>query len=410
MKRYSVFEGNMYDLMKKVNKIKNKCKKFGCDFHFEKVGEELKSVKDLDGNIVVCKFIVVEVEGTAIINDWEFVASVEHTEEGNIFYKALTNVEIPERYRDSQSICEHCNSNRTRKDTFIVRNTVTGEFKQVGKSCLKDFTCGLSASTATYFASLKEVFEEAESMTVCCSYREIFFNTVEILKYTAETIRHFGYVKTENRDNSTKDRMEDFYMVNHGMTRWMKDEQIERIKQTMKRVAFNPNSNEAKEMVNSALDWIQNQEVRNDYLHNLKVTTSLEYTTFGKTGLLVSLFPAFNRELELQAKRKQEEEQGKFSEHVGQIGERLEVEVDSVKCITSWESCYNGYTTTTTYVWKIVDKRGNVFTWKTSNLLDEEVPPKFIKGTVKEHKVFRETKQTELTRCCIPKQKKKAGV
>lgn len=403
MERYLVYEGHMEDLMKKVNTIKNKCRKFGCDFHFAQVGQELKEVKDLDGNIITCKFIIVEAEGTAIINGWEFVASVEHTEAGNIFSKALTNIEIPERYRNTDSICEHCNSNRTRKDTFIIRNTETGEFKQVGKSCLKDFTCGMSASTAVWFASIKDIFTEAESAPISCGWHQRYFDTMEVLQYTAETIRHFGYSKSENKGDSTKDRMEKFMNVDFGYTRWMLDEEIEHIKQTMKQVGFNPNSEEAVKMAKEAVEWIQSQETRNDYMHNLKVATALEYTTCSRFGLLVSLFPTANRELELQAKRKKEAEQGRLSDHVGQVGDRLQIEVESVKCVTSWESCFNGYTYTTTYVWKITGTDGNIYTWKTSKWLDEEVPPRFIKGTVKEHKVFREVKQTELTRCTILK-------
>lgn len=120
MERYSVYEGFMSDLAKKVASIQKKCLKYGCEFHFAEVGEEFKEVKDLDGNVVTCRFVLVEVEGTAIINDWQFIASVEHTEKGNIFSKALTEVEIPECYRTSKPICEHCNSNRTRASTFIV--------------------------------------------------------------------------------------------------------------------------------------------------------------------------------------------------------------------------------------------------------------------------------------------------
>jgi hypothetical protein len=401
MKRYSVFAGHMEDLMKKVTKIQNKCKKFGCDFHFAQVGEELKEVTDLEGNIITCKFIIIEAEGTAIINNWEFIASVEHTEAGNIFSKAMTDVEIPERYRTTKSICEHCNSNRTRNFTFILRNTETGEFKQVGNTCLKDFTNGLSVATATWCASIKDIFEEYESAPVSCGYHERYFSTEEVLRYTAETIRHFGFSKSENRGDSTKDRMDDFFRVDHGMTRWMDKDVIENIRQTMKQVGFNAESEEAKKMVKEALEWIQSQEATNDYMHNLKTVTALKDTTLSRFGLLVSLFPTFNRELELQAKKKQEAEQGKSSEHIGQVGDRLQIEVESVKCITSWESFFNGYTTTTTYVWKITDKQGNIFTWKTSTWLNEENPPKFIKGTVKEHKVFREIKQTELTRCSI---------
>lgn len=172
----------------------------------------------------------------------------------------------------------------------------------------------------------------------------------------------------------------------------------------MQKVGFNAESKEATEMVNDALHWILNQEVKNDYMHNLKTVCSLADCHSGRFGLLVSLFPTFNRELEIQAQKAEQDRKNKVeskSEHQGQVGSKLIIEVESVKCITSWESCFNGYHTTMTYVWKIVDKQGNVYTWKTSNWMDEQNPPKTIKGTVKEHKVFREIKQTELTRCRI---------
>ena len=44
--RYSIWEGNMESLMKKVTRIQNKCKKYGCDFHFEEVGEEFKTYEE----------------------------------------------------------------------------------------------------------------------------------------------------------------------------------------------------------------------------------------------------------------------------------------------------------------------------------------------------------------------------
>ena len=409
MEQYSIYAGHMDDLMQKVTKIQNKCKKFGCDFHFAQVGEEIKEVEDpttinpLTGKPVVvrCKFIIVEAEGTAIINGWEFVASVEHTPAGNIFSKAMSDVEIPEAYRTMNPICEHCNSRRTRKSTFIIRNTETGEFKMVGKSCLMDFTNGLSASTAVWFASLKQVFQEAVDLPIgSCGYSERYYSTREVLQYTAETIRHFGYSKSENHGDSTKDRMFRFMLVDMGQTRWMHEDLITETKTLMEQVKFNAKSEQATEMVDNALNWILNQEATNDYLHNLKTACSLADCHSGRFGILASLFPTFNRELEVQAKREEKQKAESKSEHQGQVGSKLIIEVESVKCITSWESTY-GYYPTVTYVWKIIDKQGNVYTWKTSNWMDEQNPPKTIKGTVKEHKVFREVKQTELTRCRV---------
>lgn len=400
MEQYSIYAGHMEDLMRKVTKIQNKCKKFGCDFHFAQVGEEIKEVKDLDGNLVKCKFIIVEAEGTAVINGWEFIASVEHTDAGNIFSKAMHDVEIPEAYRTMNPICEHCNSHRTRKSTFIIRNTETGEFKMVGKSCLMDFTNGLSASMAVWFASLKQVFEEAVGLPISCGHGEMYYSTKEVLQYIAETIRHFGYSKSENGYDSTKERMIRFMQVDTGMIRWMPEEMVKETKSLMQKVKFNPNSKEATEMVENALTWIRSQEAKNDYMHNLKTACDLADTHYGRFGILASLFPTYNRELGIQAQRAEKQKAESKSEYQGQVGSRLVVEVESVKCVTSWESTF-GYYPTTTYIWKITDKQGNIYTWKSSNWMDEQNPPKTIKGTVKEHKVFREVKQTELTRCRI---------
>jgi len=409
MEQYSIWEGFMDELEKKVATIQRKCNKFGCDFHFAKIGEEMKEVIDhttldpLTKNpvLVNCKFIICEVEGTAIVNGWEFVASVEHTSKGNIFKKALSDVEIPERYRNSDPYCEHCNSNRRRKDTFIVMNRETGEFKQVGKSCLNDFTHGMSASFAAYLASLKSIFEEIEEKPIgggFWGYGKSFYETNEFLNFTAETIRHYGYA-TSDSSESTKDRVKMFFDVTHGRTKYWDPEDVMKAINRMKLVGFNPKSEEAKRMTDDALAWLAQQEETNDYMHNLKVVTSLEFTNESRFGLLVSLFPTWNRDLEIQARKKAEAENGKASEFVGNIGDRIDVEIESVKCLTSWESCFDGYHHTTTYIWKIVGKDENVYIWKTSAFIDCDKPPVRIKGTVKEHKVYRDVKQTVLTRC-----------
>ena len=41
---YSILEANMERLEKKLTRIQNKCKKFGCSFTYEKVGEEFKTL------------------------------------------------------------------------------------------------------------------------------------------------------------------------------------------------------------------------------------------------------------------------------------------------------------------------------------------------------------------------------
>lgn len=164
---FAVWKGHINDLMKKLHTIERKAQKYGCPISYKQVGETTKEIPtgEVDPvtgkpTFVTCKFVLIQAEGTVKINDWEFVATVEHTQKGNIFSKALTDVEIPVRYRTTPCTCEHCNTKRIRSNTFIIRNTKTGDFKQIGRSCLKDYTGGLSAETAVWYASLKNVFEE----------------------------------------------------------------------------------------------------------------------------------------------------------------------------------------------------------------------------------------------------------
>lgn len=386
---YEVYEDNMEDLRRKVKAIQKKCARYGCDFHYEECGEVIREVTDPDGQKILCKFVKVKASGTAKINNWSFVASVEHTDAGNIFTKALTDLEIPVRYRTAPCTCEHCKTNRIRKDTFIVYNNETKEFKQVGKSCLKDFTGGLSAQTAVWFASLKDIFEEAQTRPAE-SYITRYFDPVEILQFTAETIRYYGYTKGDYETVSTKDRMETFFNYFHGFTKFWDQKYLDQVRSTVEQTGFNHKSPEAVQMTKDALAWIAGQEATNDYMHNLKTVCSLEAVQDQHFGLLVSLFPTYNRDLERQERQKKERQ----SKHVGQIGDRIDIKVDSCRCVTSWETMYG-----VTYLYKITDTEGNIFIWKTSKCINDDI--KGLKGTVKDHSEFRDTKQTDLTRCKV---------
>lgn len=109
---YEIFEGNFERLEKKLNRIGNKCKKYGCDFCFSVIGETFREVIDESTKEKhIARFITVEVSGTAKVNDWEFVAELEHTENGNII-RGTGIYEIPERYYTGKPVCEHCKSNR----------------------------------------------------------------------------------------------------------------------------------------------------------------------------------------------------------------------------------------------------------------------------------------------------------
>lgn len=388
---YAIYEGNMERLEKKLTRIFNKCKAYGCDFHYQQTGEIFKELKDERGRIYTARFVLVEAEGTAVINDWEFIASIEHTEKGNII--TGVGVEVPERYYSSKPICEHCNSNRCRKNTYIVRNKTTGEFKQVGKSCLKDFTHGMSADAITHYISLFDTLIQGETPEPGC-YIQHYVNTAEYLAYVAETIKHFGFARTSDARISTTSRAIDFYDAAHG--RLFPRKYMEDLREKMFEIGFNIESKSTVKLVADALAWVAEQDESSNYIHNLKTACSLEYISGNTFGLLASLFSAYNRGLEKAAKRKAVFDAESGSAYVGEVKDRITVKVKSVKCVTSWESNFG-----ITHIYKIIGEDGNVYTWKTGKFIDEEVSDMSITGTVKAHTEFRGIKQTELTRCRI---------
>lgn len=397
MKQFAIYEWNMARLEKKLNAISNKCSKYGCTFSYSKVGEEYRELKDENGGTYTARFILVEAEGTAIVNGWEFIASVEHTENGNIISKA-SEVEVPEKYYTTKTICEHCNSDRFRKYTFIVMNTETKEFKQVGKSCLKDFTGGLSAEAVAQYISYFDKLIEGEAPDQRFS-GERYYDKMEIMQYIAETIRHFGYVRSQEF-GSTASTAFDFWCAKHGGRFHSEEVRLETLMK-MSKVGFNAESKEALQMTTGALEWISKQEETNNYIHNLKTACGLDWVGQGHLGLLASLFPAYDREIEYLAKKAEQEKKLAAerasevnSQHIGKVGDRITFKVHSAKCLTSWETDWG-----TTFVYKLVDENGNVFTWKTGSYLPDEIDS--VKGTVKEHKEFRGILQTELTRCKV---------
>lgn len=394
--RFSIPVVNMETLTKKMTRVQNKCRKYGCDFKFEIVGEEMRKL-DADTSI---KCYIVEAEGVAVINDWEFVASLDHTAQGNIINKAI-EIEVPERYYTTAPICEHCKTNHARKSTYIVRNTKTGEFKQVGTSCLKDFTHGMSAeAVASYQTALQEV-SEAQEHFGGFGYAERCYEQQRFLQYAVEVVSKFGYAKS-GEDNSTVSKVTDYIKARNGVARDRYDREYnERMLAEMEKVGFQHDRPENVETARKAVEWALAQEENSNYMHNLQVVCKQEYVGARNLGILASLIPVYYRAVEKELKLAQKRAEEQKSEWQGEVGKKMRVAVVDWRVVASWKSDF-GYDTYT-YIYKMVDANGNIYTWKTSKVIYDKWDELDVSGTVKAHNEFRGIKQTELTRCKVSK-------
>ena len=396
---FKIPEENIEKLRKKAEKIKRKCEKLGCLFTYEETGDEYEKYEDENGDEITVRYILVEAEGKAVVNGWQFVGSVEHTDKGNIISCVCGEDDgIPKMYYDSRPFCEHCGRKRYRKATFLLRNEESGGYMQVGKNCLRDFTGGMSVEGVSMYESFLHAAEEAQGGHGL--HLKPYYNTAEWLHFVAETIIHFGYVKSQNSYSedydpsvrSTAQRAFEYWQVLNGRFR-MQKEYMQELKAEMAAVSFDENSPKALEMTKDALAWLEEQpEDKNVYVHNLKVACSLEYTDGKNHGLLASLFPAWKKDLEIKIEKKKKEEKEKLSEYVGEIGKRISFVPIEAEVVTSWDTQFG-----LTMLWKITDEDGNIYIWKTSNEVAEDTA--LITATVKEHTEFCGVKQTVITRC-----------
>lgn len=81
------------------------------------------------------------------------------------------------------------------------------------------------------------------------------------------------------------------------------------------------------------------------------------------------------------------------SEYIGEVGQRLELNLT----VTNAIELDGSYGRSMMHIME--DEDGNVFVWSTSAKTLEEGSSFHCKGTVKDHRVYRNTKQTVLTRC-----------
>ena len=395
--QYEIFEDNLPALEKKLKRIEKKCKKFGCEFSYKIIREVYREIKIDDNSGVIpfarkrtVKFIVIEAYGKVIFNGWRFIASIEHTNNGNIIRQIDSIVEVPGKYQNAPSICEHCKVQRRRNNTYIVLNNETNEFKQVGKSCLKEFTGGLSASDVSNYYSYFDSIIEAKEING--SSRSYCYNKIEMLHYIAECVNKYGYCKSDS-EYSTASRAFGYYQFDNDLIT-NKDTRDFTEKELL-RVGFNKNSDEVKEMTNKALNWILNNEDTNNYINNLKVVCSLEYVNYKHFGILSSLFIAYSKAIGIELARKEKADTESLSNYIGTIKEKIKVNITSFELVTSWETQFG-----ISYLYKMTDENKNILIWVTSKrLLCETI--KVIAGTIKAHYEYKNVKQTVLTRCKV---------
>jgi hypothetical protein len=134
------------------------------------------------------------------VSGFTFVARIDHTNEtGNIIRSVPnTGAMVPDYYRTAQPNCDHCGHKRMRRDTFLVREDATGEFKQIGSTCLTDFFEGQDpakiARLAEYLGYAREIGDALEGNGEASLNDRRWISLEAFLQNAAAMVRVLGWV------------------------------------------------------------------------------------------------------------------------------------------------------------------------------------------------------------------------
>lgn len=330
--------------------------------------------------------------GTPVAFDgWQFIATLDWDEYAGLIVRAMPGAAKVEREGLKDGWCDHCKTTRTRRVTYVVRDTNNGQQLQVGRSCIKDFT-GWQGNV-----SWLEKHNTLDSEGFFGESGRIDYSPATVLATAWAVIKQHGFVPASHHwANPTKG------LVDMALYPNLKNADERKFAEELRPLAA-----EAAERAEEIRTFILSDDFsgNDDYVLNLKAAAAGERVSPRNFGLLVSAPQAYARHMERTLIRESKAKLGADSQWVGKVADktkgekpdRLELEV-TVAGLHYSEGTFGVST-----IYTLVDAAGNVFKWFASDdkLGDTEGARFVIKGSVKAHKEWKGTKETHLTRCIV---------
>lgn len=401
----------------------------------ETVGEELRPVvidgrvqRRFDDSIVYSRWIYIEVTEPVVRlpGGWIFLGVVEHTQAGNII-RLATEIELAPgeliRFRDTDPECDHCQLDRRRADTYLVRSMSTGEIKQVGRSCMTDFLGEDFLAALTYqidaTMQLDEMFGDGLSdggARGAGGGGEPLWDIEKAVIAAAAAVRTVGWTSR----SSVKDDM--FYAGPKPTADILLDFMIgfkpEKLAAAYPEIAaaIRGKSELDRDVGLAALAWARGipADVESDYMSNLRVACAADVVTTRTLGIVASVIAAHGRFIEREIAKQRLADAANGSKWIGKIGDQIKAgkltaaakkkgagRIEPMRAtITGLHAIDGAYGVTT--IIKMLTVGGDCLSWFASGAVDyqrgQEVT---VEGTVKKHVEYKGVKETQLTRCTL---------
>ena len=329
-----------------------------------------------------------------VLADWRFmgVKSLEHSEPTfrlSPFAQSDSDA-LPPKFKTCGSGCDHCKTNRDRKELVLLQNVDTGEWLQVGKSCVNEFLGDdlmmrrLTALESIYtFINESESWLEDDPVAGAACTRMALMDYLPAVEYIVEK---YGYVSRSQANDidkiATVEEVECLLFARSNVPgiRELRD-------------AYHDAMPELREKVRAALDYMverSEQDPNNQYLGNVAAIIKDGWCDLKKeAGLAASIIGSYLRHL--TATRERMATKNEYLDGVEQ-GERVKrMRLYTVKTI----GVFHAYGQSTLHIFR--DDEGRRYKWFGNGCIDR--PDGFDASfTVKGHEVYEDVKQTVISR------------
>ena len=391
-RQYRVHESALAHIAPRINKLAKIADKLGLPpISMTVTGEEFQPGSS---GGAVDKWISLELTGALpVINGWRFLGKLSHTEAGNIL-KGYSAGEIDPRFHACAPNCDHCNTNRQRNETLVVSNVETGEQKQVGSSCIEDFTGHSDPHALLAFydeygalgASGEPIYEDIDELAGEPGLHRSTWLMIEDTVATAcAVVRKDGrYISASGAgpgEVSTADTVLALMLKAGGSAPQM----VEGCDH---------------EKGQQVVEWMRTVESNGQpYFHNLNVlgkSVAFDYTKH--MNMVVSACVAYDKSM-----REKQQHDARLdpatNKHIMEKGEKFDGRLATLEACIPYSSAWGGGSR---YVFADAET-GATLIWATSAGLTMKRGEQYvISGTVKGHTIYQERAQTEITRVTAP--------
>ncbi len=313
---------------------------------------------------------------------WQFVATLVH-EDDAVIIRTVPGRSLDGAVVRTDRLCDHCHTQRSRKDTYVIRRGADGQLKQVGSNCIAAFLGVRPAGLWALQFDLEPTISGAENLAAAAGdlrvpVRDILAHALAVSdhgrSFTTRSAVQFG-------GRATADDVMSVLFDQKGTgseAAWRAE---------MQQLAAAIVEEQAE--LDAVLATGRALAGESDYARNVRALVDLEFCDLRHVALIASLVKIHYNELTRRAQ--------KASWAPGFLAPAEDKIVGVVATVTTVKVVEGHYGPKTLIIFQTVD--GHAIKWFATGSRDVNLGETYtVAGRVKAHEVFDDVDQTVITR------------